>query len=371
MRVVDKAGRPPLAGSARPDEARLQRWAARRGGNRADPPCSRTLDGAGGHNPVPVWIAVIVTLLAWASAFVVIRGVAPHVPGGALALGRLVVGTVALGAVVLVQRGWLRPTGREWVQIVVYGVAWFGAYNVALNTAEHSLDAGTTAMIVGSGPILIALGAGLFLGEGIPKWLAIGAGIAFVGVVLIGLATSLTAAQGVEPIGVVWSLVAAVSYTIGVLVQKPAIRRLPAGQVTFLGCAIGMLVCLPFLGQLASSLAGAPLSAVLGVVYLGIVPTAIGFSTWAYALQRTPAGQLSISTYIVPPLAILMALLFFREIPAPLAIAGGVICLAGVGVSRRRGGTRPGVAASAPPGAPVSAAGDATAVTVPPENLPE
>lgn len=311
-----------------------------------------------------MWIAVIITLLAWASAFVVIRGVAPHVPGGALALGRLVVGTVALGVVALIQRRWMRPTGREWIQIVVYGVAWFGAYNVTLNVAEHSLDAGTTAMIVGAGPILIALGAGLFLGEGIPKWLAIGAGVAFLGVILIGLATSLTAAKGVDPIGVIWSLVAAVAYTVGVLVQKPAIRRLPAGQVTFMGCAIGMLVCLPFLGQLASSLAGAPVSAILGVVYLGLVPTAVGFSTWAYALQRTPAGRLSVSTYIVPAIAIVLALLFFHEVPAPLAIAGGVICLVGVAISRRRS-SAPGVAAASGP-APATAG-----VTVPPENLPE
>lgn len=311
-----------------------------------------------------VWIAVVTTLLAWASAFVVIRGVAPHVPGGALALGRLLVGTVALGAVALLQRRWLRPTGREWIQIVAYGVAWFGGYNVALNIAEHSLDAGTTAMIVGAGPILIALGAGFFLGEGIPKWLAIGAGIAFLGVILIGLSTSLTTVKGVDPIGVVWSLVAAVAYTVGVLVQKPAIRRLPAGQVTFMGCAIGMIACLPFLGQLASSLAAAPVSAVLGVVYLGIVPTAIGFSTWAYALQRTPAGRLSVSTYIVPAIAIVLALIFFGEIPAPLAIAGGVICLAGVAISRRRSRPRGAAAASAP-------VAEATGVTVPPENLPE
>jgi drug/metabolite transporter (DMT)-like permease len=306
-----------------------------------------------------VWIAVIVTLLAWASAFVVIRGVAPHVPGGALALGRLIVGTLALGVVALLQRRWMRPTAREWIQIVAYGVAWFGAYNVALNIAEHSLDAGTTAMIVGAGPILIALGGGLFLGEGIPKWLAIGAGVAFVGVILIGLSTSLTTAKGVDPIGVVWSLVAAVTYAIGVLVQKPAIRRLPAGQVTFMGCAIGMIVCLPFLGQLASSLAGAPVSAVLGIIYLGLVPTAVGFSAWAYALQRTPAGRLSVSTYIVPAVAIVLALIFFGEIPAPLAIVGGIICLAGVAISRRRSRVRPAVGSPSP------------SVTVPPENLPE
>lgn len=301
-------------------------------------------------------LAIVFTLLAWASAFVVIRGVAPYVPGGALALGRLMVGTAALGVIALVQRGWLRPSRREWIQVIVYGVAWFGAYNVALNLAEHSLDAGTTAMIVNIGPILIALGAGTFLGEGIPKWLAIGAGVAFVGVVLIGLATSLASSRGIDPIGVIWSLVAAVTYATGVLVQKPAIRRLPASQVTFLGCLIGMLACLPFVGQLASSLAATPVAAILGIVYLGIVPTALGFSTWAYALQRTPAGRLSVSTYIVPPLAIVLGLIFFGEIPVPLAIVGGVICLIGVALSRRREAIRTVVAT------PVTSSG---------ENLPE
>ena len=129
-------------------------------------------------------------MLAWASAFVVIRGVAPEVGGGALALGRLVVGVVALSILVLVQRRWVWPTRSDWVRLVIYGVGWFGAYNVALNLAEQTLDAGTTAMIVNIGPILIALGAGLFLGEGIPRWLAIGAGVAFLGVMLIGVGTS-------------------------------------------------------------------------------------------------------------------------------------------------------------------------------------
>lgn len=122
-----------------------------------------------------VFIAIVVTVLAWASAFVVIRGVGEHFGGGELALGRLLVGAVLLSLLVI-GRPWIRPNRREWLLIVVYGVAWFGAYNVTLNIAEHTLDAGTTSMIVNIGPILIALGAGLFLGEGVPKWLAIGAG---------------------------------------------------------------------------------------------------------------------------------------------------------------------------------------------------
>ena len=113
-----------------------------------------------------VLAAVIVTILAWASAFIVIRGTGEHFSGGALALARLLVGTLLLGVVVLIGRRWVAPSRREWLQLIGFGVLWFGAYNVALNTAEQTIDAGTTAMIVGIGPILIALGGALFLGEG-------------------------------------------------------------------------------------------------------------------------------------------------------------------------------------------------------------
>ena len=93
-------------------------------------------------------VAIAVTVIAWASAFIVIRGTAPYFTGGAVALGRLVVGTVLLGVVVIIGRRWVWPTRREWIYIAIFGIAWFGGYNVALNIAEHTNDAGTTSMLV-------------------------------------------------------------------------------------------------------------------------------------------------------------------------------------------------------------------------------
>ncbi|MCC6270824.1 MAG: DMT family transporter [Microbacteriaceae bacterium] len=285
-----------------------------------------------------VLLAITITVLAWASAFIVIRGVGVHFGGGELALGRLLVGTVLL-SLLLIGRPWIRPNRREWLLIVVYGVAWFGAYNVALNIAEHTLDAGTTSMIVNIGPILIALGAGLFLGEGVPKWLAIGAGVAFGGVILIGLSTGLTGLG--NGVGILWALAAALTYTIGVLCQKRLMRRIPSTQVTWLGCVIGTVACLPFAGGLVTQVQEAPLGAVLGVLYLGAIPTSLAFTTWGYALSKLPAGQLGVTTYVVPAIVIVLGLIAFGEIPTPLAIVGGVICLIGVALSRRSSAKRP------------------------------
>jgi drug/metabolite transporter (DMT)-like permease len=278
--------------------------------------------------------AVAVTVLAWASAFVVLRAVAGDYDAGPLALGRLLVATLALSAGLLVSRRWVRPTGREWALITLCGVAWFGVYNVALNAAEQRVDAGTAAMLVNVGPILIALFAGLLLKEGFPRWLVIGALIAFSGAVLVGAATA--GGETSDLLGIVLCLVAAVTYAIGVLAQKPVLRRLPGLQVTCLAAAIGAVVCLPFAPGLLDAVATAPAAATAGVIYLGLVPTALAFSTWAYALARMDAGRLGVSTYLVPPITIVMSALLLGELPAVLAIVGGVVCLVGVGLSRRR-----------------------------------
>jgi drug/metabolite transporter (DMT)-like permease len=279
-------------------------------------------------------VAVAITVLAWASAFVAIRAVGAHYEPGPLTLGRLLVGSLALGAGLLVTRRWVWPTGREWALILLCGVAWFGIYNLALNAAEQRIDAGTTAMLVNVGPILIALFAGLLFGEGFPRWLVVGALVAFGGAVLVGAATS-NAAES-DLLGVALSLVAAITYAVGVLAQKPVLRRLSGLQVTWLACTIGAVACLPFTPGLLTELAAAPGGATAGLVYLGAVPTALAFSTWAYALARMDAGRLGVSTYLVPPITILMSAALLDEVPPLLAIVGGAICLVGVGLSRRR-----------------------------------
>jgi drug/metabolite transporter (DMT)-like permease len=137
---------------------------------------------------------------------------------------------------------------------------------------------------------------------------------------------------------VLWALLAAVTYAVGVIAQKPIVRRIPAGQASLLGCVLGLVACLPFTPELVGDLADAPAAAILGAVYLGVVPTALAFTTWGYALARMPAGRLGVSTYIVPPLAVVLGFLAFGEVPAVLAIVGGVVCLVGVALSRRSTG---------------------------------
>ncbi len=277
-------------------------------------------------------VAALVTVTAWASAFIGIRDAGEEISAGALSLGRLLIGSAALGAVVAIRREPL-PARSDLPAIAFCGLLWFGIYNVALNEAERHVDAGTAAMLVNVGPILIALLAGVVLHEGFPRSLLAGSAVAFAGAILIGLATSDggLAASG----GAALCLVAALAYAGGVVSQKPVLARVSALQVTFLACTVGALACLPFGPTLVDELGTASGSSLGWVIYLGLVPTALAFTTWAYALSRTTAGRMGATTYLVPPLAILMAWLILSETPPLLAIAGGAFCLVGVVLARR------------------------------------
>jgi drug/metabolite transporter (DMT)-like permease len=277
--------------------------------------------------------AVGVMVCLWASAFVAIRFADRELAPGALALGRLLVGSAALGALVVARRPPL-PGRRQLAGIVVCGILWFGIYNVALNAAERRVDAGTAAMLVNIGPILIAILAGSILHEGFPPRLLAGCIVSFAGAVVIGLATSRHGLH--ESLGAVLCLVAAAAYAGGVVAQKPVLRRASPLSVTWLACTIGAISCLPYAGSLVHGIGHAGASTIGWMIYLGLAPTAAGFVLWAYALARTTAGRMGSTTYLVPPLALLFGWAFLGEVPPLLVFPGGALCLAGVALARTR-----------------------------------
>jgi drug/metabolite transporter (DMT)-like permease len=281
-------------------------------------------------NALPL-IAALTTVVMWAAAFVGIRAAGRELSAGPLSLGRLVVAAVVLGVFVAIRRAPF-PKRRDWLPIIGLGVLWFGAYNVMLNEGERHVDAGTAAMVVNVGPLLIAILAGVVLKEGFPRPLVAGIAVAFLGTVVIGLATSSSPTTNL--LGTILCLGAALAYSIAVTLQKPLLSRVSALQLTWLACTIGAIACLPFAPQLIVELRDAHGSTIAWTVFLGLGPTALAFTTWAYALARTSAGKMGVTTYLVSPIAILLGWLFLSEVPPWLAIVGGALCLAGVAVAR-------------------------------------
>ncbi|HEU5203167.1 MAG TPA: DMT family transporter [Candidatus Limnocylindrales bacterium] len=284
------------------------------------------------------WLALgaaLVTVVLWASAFVGIRAVIHDFGPGALALGRLLTGAAVLTLVVAIRRP-ARPSRRALPFIVGSGVLWFALYMVTLNTAERFVDAGTASMLVNVGPILIAILGGLFLNEGFPPRLFAGSAVAFVGAAVIGLATSSAASTTDPTAGIVLCLLAAAAYAVGVVLQKPAVRDTPALTVTWLACVVGTVVLVPFVPALVEETRSASPESIAWMLYLGAFPTALAFTTWAFALSRTTAGRLGSTTYLVPAIAIILGWFILGEAPPAVAMLGGAIAIGGVVIARSR-----------------------------------
>jgi len=289
--------------------------------------------------------AALVSVVLWAAAFVGIRAAGRSFSPGPLALGRLALGSVLLGAAVL-SRPTVRPTRRELALLVLAGLLWFGVYQVVLNEAERRVDAGTASMLVLIAPIFIVALAAVFLKERTTPNLLLGGALAFAGVVVIGLATS---SRSASLVGVILCLVAALASAIGVVAEKPVLNRLSALQVTWIACTVGALFCLPYAPQLVREWRVAPTSGIAWLVFLGVFPTSIAFTTWAYALARGSAGRLAATAYLVPPITIVMSWLILGEVPTVIAVLGGALCLVGVAIARKAPAVRASPPAPVPP----------------------
>ena len=276
--------------------------------------------------------AAMVAVVLWSAAFVGIRAAGESFSPGALALGRLAIGSILLGALTFT-RPRVRPTQREFLLLLLAGVTWFGIYNILLNDAERRVDAGTASMLVLVAPIIIIALAAAFLKERATPNLLLGAAIAFAGVLLIGFATS---TGNASLLGVVLCIIAAASSAVGLVAQKPVLARITALQVTWTCCTIGAVVCLPWAPTLVRELRAASPAGTGWLVFLGVFPTSIAFTAWAYALARGSAGRVAQTAYLVPPITIIMSWAILHEVPMPLAVIGGAICLVGVYIGRKQ-----------------------------------
>lgn len=300
-------------------------------------------------------LAAVATVLMWASSFVIARWSAPDLSPGPLALLRLVAGSATLSVLVLwAGRGRVRLPGRRGLLLAaVCGVLWFGLYTLVFNWAGHFIDAGTIAMVVNLAPLMVAVGGGIFFGEGFPRRLFTGMAASLLG---IGLITVAGSTGRLATAGLLVAFAAAVLYAAGMLVQKLALGHTDPLTATWLACAAGLLTVLPFAGQTVAELGQVSAATVAGAVYMGVGPTALGFWSWGYAMNHFPAGSLASAGLAVPAVVVTLSAVTLREVPPPLAIVGGAVCLAGVGLAQwRRPRSRQATTSSTP--ASVSASG--------------
>lgn len=278
-------------------------------------------------------LAVAVTLLLWASAFAGIKaGLTAYSPGE-LALLRFLCGSIAMGLYAR-SRGFGLPEPKDLPRILLVGFLGFTVYHVFLNYGEQSVSAGAASLIVSFTPVMTAFLAVFLLGERLRPagWAGIGVSVAGVALISFGEGGGIALNEGC-----ILVLISSLGSSLYNVFQKPFLKRYDPVAFTAYAMTAGTLFMLVFAPGLPAAIVRAPLEATLSVVYLGVFPGAIAYSTWTYALSRMPASRLTTSLYLSPVLAIAIAWLWIGEVPSVLSLFGGALTLAGVLLTNTRG----------------------------------
>jgi drug/metabolite transporter (DMT)-like permease len=282
-------------------------------------PESKSIDGV-------TAAAVIVTILAWASAFPAIR--AGLQAFGPIELGALRFAVAAVPAALFLavtRPAW--PTFSDFVRLAVGGLLFVALYTALLNMGEMTVSAGAASFIINTNPIMTAGLAMLILGERFSSRAWAGTALSFAGIGLIAFGEG----QGVRlDTGALLILGAALCNSVTTVVQKPLFARHKPLTVSAWNMVLGSLVLAPWLPNGAAQFSAAPPAAVQAVIYLGLVPSLVAYGTWAIALSRLPASRASNFMYCVPPVATLLGFLWLGEVPTTLGAIGGIMALAGV-----------------------------------------
>ena len=273
--------------------------------------------------------SLFILAVLWGSAFPAIKigldGLSvPH-----LTLVRHLVASACFLPVLLLLRRRALPALRDVPVFFAMGFLGIFVYHTALNFGELRVSAGATSLIIASAPAITALLAWVFRGERLPALGWAGSAMSFLGVALIVVGDSRDI--GLDPYAL-FVLVSAVATSFYFILQKPMFDRYRAVEVTAWATWAGTVPMLLFLPGLGGALGSVEPSALLAAVYLGVFPSAVAYTLFAFALSLAPVTLVTAYLYSVPVFSLLFSWWVLGEVPSLLTLIGGAVAIGGIAV---------------------------------------
>lgn len=237
-------------------------------------------------------------------------------------------------------RSQLRVARRHLPFFLLLGFLAVPGYHLSLNYGENHTPAGVAALIVGTGPVWIALLATVFLKERLTPRRAGGILLAFAGTAVIVLGGEGGDALDLEPsrefvLATLTVLLAPVSWAAYSVLAKRMLKTYSSTALTVYLMFIGTIMILPALAFPHGDGAVPALSVGdwVWVAYLGIAASFLGYVGWNFGVHSMDASRAGAFVYFVPVFAVVWSALILKEPLTPAILLGGGLTILGVVVA--------------------------------------
>lgn len=284
---------------------------------------------------------VLFAVVAWGASFiatkVALRDVSPiTVVWLRFAMGVLIIGA-AVGA-----RGQLElPSWRDAAYFALLGFLGIAYHQWLQSTGLQTAQASTTAWIVATTPIFMALLGWLVLHEHLGLIQIAGILLATFGVLVVVSGGDL-GALGMDQTGMpgnLYILASAPNWAIFSVLSRRGLRQHPPARMMFYVMGFGWLISsvMFFSGPGLAEVGQLSLSGWGGIAFLGIVCSGLAYVFWYDGLQAIPASQIGAYLYLEPLVAVLVAGIILGEPVLLASLLGGAGILMGVYLVERSG----------------------------------
>ena len=248
-------------------------------------------------------------------------------------------GVFILGLGVAARRQLGLPGWKDLAYFALLGFLGITFHQWLQSTGLETAQATTSAWIVATTPIFMALLGWLVLKEKLRWWQALGIGLAAFGVLLVVTQGNLAALAGGHfgTTGDFLILLSAPNWAVFSVLSRRGLQQFPATLMMFYVMGFGWLFTsvLFFGGPGLAEIRQLTLPGWLGVGFLGVFCSGLAYIFWYDALQALPTAQAGAFVYLEPFVTVVVAALVLSEPLLLASLLGGGIILLGVWMVQR------------------------------------
>jgi drug/metabolite transporter (DMT)-like permease len=290
------------------------------------------------HHLLP-FIEATLAVLAWGASFVATKVALQDVLPVTVVWLRFAMGVFILGLGVAARHQIGLPHWKDLAYFALLGFLGITFHQWLQSTGLQTAQATTSAWIVATTPIFMALLGWLVLKERLRWWQAMGIGLAASGVLLVVSQGNLAAlASGhFGSVGDFLILISAPNWAIFSVLSRRGLRQFPATLMMFYVMGFGWLFTsvLFFAGPGLAEVQQLTLPGWLGVGFLGVFCSGLGYIFWYDALKALPTAQAGAFVYLEPFVTVVVAAVVLNEPLLLSSMVGGGIILLGVWLVQR------------------------------------